>query len=229
MTEFYSLEGRPAKLEAFFSAPFQIAKKWITNDDELLIIRISQSVIGIFIALLSLPFKGFSLAINFVFREKIDPETYEKEFQTWNKIFFHYHDRRDLGPDFLLKGEKQLINELIRARVKASDCKYQQILLNFYSDNDSVNMFNADGRHPLFYKYYMKGKCLFIGCSYDRKVLSLLWHKFDSSQMVMNGDFKKYILELHDSSTMLQIHQRKVDCLWCEADKLPQQIIPFLT
>lgn len=147
-SHYYYLLGTTAKLEAFFLGGKNKSSSLCYNQGEALPIRITKVTAGIFLALVSLPLTIIGLGINRFCRQKIDPKIYQKEFDQWNRIFYHHNHAekiKELTYETLRTGSVEIIDHLIKSRVKAAECPFDRILVHLWSRTSTENLFYPDG------------------------------------------------------------------------------------
>jgi hypothetical protein len=142
-------EAIPGKLEYYLSMPSKWACDLLCEEkNSHLLAKIGYLATGVFIGLLSLPFKGVAVALNRLYRKQIDPKIWEEEFTAWRQKFdysIQADPTIDVDPKiqtFIVnrndrfRNVNKLISQLIKLDVKAKDCQFAHIFLASLSKKD---------------------------------------------------------------------------------------------
>lgn len=154
MDHYYYLTGTPATIEKYLLLPLFNAelrlRRGIRDPDRAVIYRIGLIVSGIFEVLIAIPLAAVAWGIRRWYREKIDPTTYENEFKAWKpKIVTWAHtnsSHESYVRDHVSEDVIEIVEDLVRARVLAKDCKFDKILMSHFRTQVGNNMFTFDGK-----------------------------------------------------------------------------------
>lgn len=226
---YYNLTGKVSIVEDFLClTPTEFVKNKIHKAIERtgkceLHVRIWNLVQGFFVALLVLPLKGAGIFLNRICRKKIDPKTYREEFDDWEERFQHYGTTDNPGP--LSSSSIQLINRLIRAKKRAIDCPYNNILFVELHRYKSNNFLAPDGKYPGFITHEADMR-LIIGCPTSNKIKKKVLEMLNENHVVpideiqgldpndsASSNFKRFLAYQLRSGSEIESFGN-VKCIW---------------
>lgn len=203
----YYLHENTVNIQSLLYSPYRHSLAWREDAslrvDRYRITRVTEYVLGLLTLLFAYPLK---IAGDFIERyaEQIPVKLYEEESAKWRMRFKSRIDHKVC--------QENIIEVLIKSRIRQEDCPFQHILLTFMQQHTSGRLIAPDGKEPGFIPYINENpsQCLIIGYTNDIQI----------NQPGASEQFKNRQIPAYDWDLQFQKKLPQVNWFWLGMDWL---------